>query len=72
MPTINELRTAWKNAYEELNRLFASMSAEDWFRRHTAMTDDDFVKEPGRNKLSVLVNRTNHVAYHLGQLVLVK
>jgi hypothetical protein len=36
------------------------------------MTEEDFEKEPGRNKLSVLINRTNHMAYHLGQLVLLK
>jgi hypothetical protein len=29
-------------------------------------------KEPTRNKLSVLLNRTSHVAYHLGQLILAK
>ena len=48
------------------------MMPDDWFSRHTAMTDEDFEKEPGRNKLSVVINRTNHMAYHLGQLVLVK
>ena len=35
-------------------------------------TDEDFAKEPARNKLSVLLNRTNHLAYHLGQLRLLK
>jgi len=36
------------------------------------MTDEDLAKDPGRNKLSVLINRTNHMAYHIGQLVLYK
>jgi hypothetical protein len=48
------------------------MSADDWFRAHSAMTEEDLAADPGRNKLSVLINRTNHVAYHLGQLVLAK
>lgn len=66
------LRAAWKKSNEELTRYFNTLSAEEWFARHTAMTDDDHAREPTRNKMSVLLNRTNHVAYHLGQLVLAK
>ena len=71
MPDAATLRNEWKKSNEVLTKLFASMTPADWFARHTAMTDEDLAKEPGRNKLSVLINRTNHVAYHLGQLVLV-
>jgi hypothetical protein len=35
------------------------------FRRRLA-------KEPHRNKLNLLMNRTNHLSYHLGQLVLLQ
>jgi hypothetical protein len=66
------LREAWKKSNEQLSSLFGSMSTADWFTRHTSMTDEDLIKEPSRNKLSVLLNRTSHVAYHLGQLVLAK
>ena len=31
---------------------------------------DDFAANPLRNRLSVLISRTAHVAYHLGQAVL--
>jgi hypothetical protein len=71
-PGAAQLRKDWNSANETLSSHFAKMSPEDWFRKHTAMTDDDFRREPTRNKLSVLINRTNHVAYHLGQLVLAK
>ena len=67
-----ELRQAWKKSNEQLSALFASMSTADWLGRHTSMTDEDLAKEPSRNKLSVLLNRTSHVAYHVGQLVLAK
>lgn len=66
------LRQAWKKSNEQLTSLFASMSTADWMGRHTSMTDEDLAKEPSRNKLSVLLNRTSHVAYPLGQLVLAK
>lgn len=72
MPSVAELREFWNSIHLELEELFASLSAEDWFKRHNAMSDADFEKDPSRNRLSVLLNRTNHVAYHLGQVKLVK
>jgi hypothetical protein len=72
MPDAATLRTAWKSSNEQLSALFNPMRPEDWFSRHTAMTDEDFAKNPARNKLSVLLNRTSHVAYHLGQMLLAK
>lgn len=71
-PDVATLKKAWKESNERLNDLFGKMTVENWFGRHTSMTDDDLIKEPSRNKLSVLLNRTSHVAYHLGQLVLAK
>jgi hypothetical protein len=70
-PDVAALRQYWKRSNEQLSALFATMTPEQWFGRHTSMTDEDLVKEPTRNKLSVLLNRTSHVAYHLGQLALV-
>jgi hypothetical protein len=71
-PELADLKQHWKKSIEILDNGFAQLSADDWFGKHTAMTDEDLVNDPGRNKLSVLLNRTSHVAYHLGQLVLVK
>jgi uncharacterized damage-inducible protein DinB len=72
LPDLETLKKAWKESNERLTNLFSEVPVESWFGRHTSMTDEDLVKEPSRNKLSVLLNRTSHVAYHLGQLVLVK
>lgn len=72
MPNAAVLRQEWKKSNDILNAAFEKLSAADWFAKHTAMSDEDLAKEPGRNKLSVLINRTNHLAYHLGQLLLVK
>ena len=72
MPGITVLKQFWKDVHEQLAKAFHQMPPGDWFKRHQAMTDEDFAKEPARNKLSVLLNRTNHVAYHLGQLRLLK
>ena len=69
-PDISGLREDWKRSNEQLSALFLRMTVKDWLSRHTAMTDEDYVKDPTRNKLAVLMNRTSHVAYHLGQLAL--
>lgn len=45
------------------------MKAEDWFMRHTAISEENFASEPHRNKLNIVMNRTSHLSYHLGQLV---
>lgn len=72
MPDAATLREDWRKAKSILTANFASLSPAAWMAKHTAMTDEDFIKEPSRNKLSVLLNRTNHMAYHIGQLMLVK
>jgi hypothetical protein len=72
IPTVSELRAIWTSVHDRLKNEFAKMPAENWFTRHESMTDADFEKDPARNKLSVLLNRTNHFAYHFGQLRLLK
>jgi DinB superfamily len=72
IPTVAELRMIWTAVHDRLRNEFAKMSPDDWFKRHESMTDEDFEKDPARNKLSVLLNRTNHLAYHFGQMRLLK
>jgi uncharacterized damage-inducible protein DinB len=71
-PPASEIRKAWKDTHQALNKNFEKLSVDEWLDKHTAMTAEDLAKEPTRNKLSVLISRINHVAYHLGQLNLVK
>jgi hypothetical protein len=47
------------------------MSSNDWAHRHSAVSEEDFAKDPSRNRFAVLLSRTNHLSYHLGQAVLV-
>ena len=71
-PPAAEIRKAWKETHAALAKHFEKLSVDEWLGKHTAMTAEDLVKEPTRNKLSVLLSRTNHVSYHMGQLVLTK
>ena len=41
-------------------------------KKHTAVSDEDFSKEPTRNRLAVFLSRTNHASFHTGQIALTK
>ncbi len=71
-PSVSELKGDLNAVNAELSKHVQSVSVEGWFKRHTAVSDEDFLKEPHRNKLNVIINRTNHMSYHLGQLILLK
>ncbi len=68
IPTIAELKQKWEQVNTALSAHFASMSVTDWMDRHMSVTPEDFAKEPTRNKFNVLVSRTIHQGYHMGQL----
>lgn len=71
-PSTGELRQAWKEINKHMDGIFSQMKADDWFQKHSSVSEEDFAREPHRNKLNVVINRTNHLDYHLGQLVLLK
>ncbi|PJJ07861.1 DinB family protein [Flavobacterium sp. 1] len=68
----SELRTFWSNQCEVLKQKFDNLKPEGWFEKHTAVSTEDFAKEPHRNKLNIIITRTSHLQYHLGQLQLLK
>jgi uncharacterized damage-inducible protein DinB len=67
-----ELRRAWSKVNNKLTTAFEVFTIEDWLRKNTALSDEDFVKDPTRNRLAIVMNRTNHASYHLGQVALAK
>lgn len=72
IPSAATLRTYWSKQNEVLKQKFDSVQPEEWFQKHTAVTAEDFAKEPHRNKLNIIITRTTHLAYHHGQFVLIK
>jgi uncharacterized damage-inducible protein DinB len=66
----SDLSTKWKSIIAELDQAFKSMSEADWHARHMAVTEEDFKKEPQRNKLNVMLSRVTHKASHLGQIAM--
>lgn len=72
LPPLSQLRAQWKEVNAKLMEHIAIVPAEEWFTRHANITEADFPQEPHRNRLNVLISRTNHLAYHRGQLMLLQ
>lgn len=72
IPSVATLKQNWEALNEALTHRFSQMTTQDWMGRHTSVSEEDFVNEPLRNKLNVLISRTNHQSYHMGQLNLLQ
>ena len=68
----SDLKKAWTEVNSKLTAAFERFTPEDWLQRHTAVSNEDFAKDPTRNRLGVVVSRTNHASFHSGQAVLAK
>src|ERR1700733_44078 len=70
LPPVGDLRRYWDEVNGKLLSQFATLSENEWLQRHNAVSEEDYAKDPTRNRLAVLLNRTNHMSYHLGQITL--
>lgn len=66
LPTAEDLKRFWLEVNARLAAIDAFTPA-DWVAKHSAVSEEDFAINPLRNRLALLLNRTSHVAYHLGQ-----
>jgi hypothetical protein len=69
-PSHEQVRQAWDAVNSDLRKGMEGLSWSDWLQRHTAVSEADFAKDTSRNRFAVLLSRTNHLAYHLGQAML--
>jgi hypothetical protein len=72
LPSPAELRQQWKAINTFLTERLQEWKPEEWLQKHTAVSAEDFAKEPHRNRLNIVLSRTGHVSYHAGQLALLK
>ena len=70
LPSAADLKKYWDEVHGRLLEGFKRFTPSDWVQKHTAMSDEDFKANPLRNRLAVLLNRTGHLSYHLGQAAL--
>ncbi len=72
LPSAKDLRAYWKSSNAKLAAHFAKMQPEQWFEKHSSVSAEDFAKEPHRNRLNIVLGRTNHLSSHVGQLAFLK
>lgn len=72
IPSVKELRTYWSKQNEILIQKFENLEPHEWFEKHASVSAENFEKEPHRNKLNILMTRTSHLSYHVGQLAFIK
>ena len=70
LPTGEELRRLWSEVHARLHEGFDRFTPADWLQKHASVSAEDFAANPLRNRLAVLLNRTGHLANHLGQALL--
>jgi hypothetical protein len=69
-PSAEEIKKSWNEVNAQLRAGFATLSPADWLQKHASVSEADFAKEPLRNRFAILLSRTNHLSYHLGQAIL--
>ena len=67
-----ELRRYFVGVNESITSGLQAMQPADLLQRHAAVSEEDFAKEPLRNRLAVFQIRTTHAMYHAGQIRLVE
>lgn len=67
-----DLKAAWQDLATRLADALDAFTPEEWLQKHTAVSDADFAKDPGRNRMVAVLSRTNHISYHMGQLMLMQ
>jgi hypothetical protein len=72
LPSAAELKQMSSAVEDALWTAFNQWSAADWVAKHTAVSDEEFVREPHRNRYSVLLSRNAHMTFHYGQMILAK
>ncbi|HEY4045432.1 MAG TPA: DinB family protein [Acidobacteriaceae bacterium] len=66
------LKRMWTEVNSKLTAGFEALTPQEWLQKHSAVSEEEFAKDPLRNRLAVLISRTNHASYHAGQAILVQ
>jgi uncharacterized damage-inducible protein DinB len=70
--SVGDLRDTLVASVKIFDEKSKKLTEVDWLGRHFNISEEEFSNQPHRNKINVLINRTLHLAYHMGQLALLK
>ena len=71
LPAAEEVKKSWNDVNSKLSAGFQSLSPAQWLEKHSSVSDEDFAKDPSRNRFAILLSRTAHIAFHVGQTALI-
>jgi DinB family protein len=71
LPSAEQLKSYWNEVNAKVLAGISAFSPEEWIGRHNAVSEEDFAKEPTRNRFAVLLSRIYHLGYHTGQVITV-
>jgi hypothetical protein len=71
LPAAEEIKKSWNDVNSRLFAGFESLSPAQWLEKHSSVSEEDFVKDPSRNRFAILLSRTSHIAFHVGQIALI-
>jgi hypothetical protein len=72
LPASAEIARCWEAIHTALLSTFATLGPHEWLERHANVSAEEFEQNPTRNRLAVLLSRTNHASYHFGQMMLAR
>ena len=71
LPSAADIKETWDEVNSKLLAAFETLSPSQWLEKHASVSEEDFAKDPSRNRFSILLSRTNHISFHLGQTALI-
>jgi DinB superfamily len=71
LPSPSEMKKNWDEVNCKLLAGMESFSAAEWLQKHSSVSEEDFAKDPTRNRFAILLSRASHIAFHLGQAALI-
>jgi DinB family protein len=72
LPTSAEIANCWEAIHTALLSTFTTLGPREWLEMHGNVSAEEFEQNSARNRLAVLLSRTNHASYHFGQMMLAK
>ena len=61
-----DFKIIWQETSQLLWTGFSKLSVADWLQKHGAVSEEDFLREPHRNRFTILLGRTAHIAITFG------
>jgi hypothetical protein len=67
-PDHGKLRACWHHLNERLTVYILKITPAEWLRPPAGVTVETFRVNPSNNRLALIMSRTAHLSYHMGQL----